>query len=60
MYAAASDAFDTKGVPRVTAYAVHRPDGQWALLLVNKDKSRPHQVTVVLQDGSVKRASRDR
>ncbi|HTV74347.1 MAG TPA: discoidin domain-containing protein [Candidatus Acidoferrales bacterium] len=31
--------------PLVTAYAVHRPDGTWSVLLVNKD-SRAHDVTL--------------
>ena len=30
----------------VTAYAVHRPDGQWAVLLLNKDPKRVCRVTV--------------
>lgn len=34
------------GLPLVTAYAVHRPDGKWAVLLLNKDPKRAHSVTV--------------
>jgi hypothetical protein len=36
---------DPSDVP-VTAYAVHRPDKQWALLAINKDPSRSGQLTV--------------
>jgi hypothetical protein len=36
------------GVPRptVTAYAVRRPDKQWALLAINKNPKRPAQLNV--------------
>lgn len=37
------------GLPPVTAYAVHRPDGKWAVLLLNKDPKRTHPVTVRFQ-----------
>jgi hypothetical protein len=33
-------------VPTVTAYAVRRPDKQWALLLINKDPKRSAQLNV--------------
>jgi hypothetical protein len=35
----------------VTAYALLRPDGQWALLLVNRDHDRPHSVTITFRNG---------
>ena len=37
--------FPVKSVRSVTAYALLRPDGQWSVLLVNKDKT-PHRVAV--------------
>ena len=40
---------DRHGLPLVTAYTVHRPDGQWAVLLLNKDPKQAHQVTVQFQ-----------
>ena len=39
------------GLPLVTAYALHRPDGQWAVLLLNKDPKRAHPVMVRFQRG---------
>jgi hypothetical protein len=30
----------------VTAYAVERPDGQWSVMLVNRDQSNDHAVKV--------------
>jgi hypothetical protein len=35
---------ESKGPAIVTAYAVKRPDGQWSVLLINKDPKRAHQV----------------
>ncbi len=52
MFPAASDVVDRRGNALVSAYALHRPDGQWALLLVNKDKGKPHDVTVRFADAS--------
>ncbi|MGI4791535.1 MAG: discoidin domain-containing protein [Janthinobacterium lividum] len=40
----------------VTAYALHRPDGQWALLLLNKDPRRTCRVSVRFA-GSMPQAS---
>jgi hypothetical protein len=41
---------DAAGNALVTSYAVHRPDGQWALLLINKDKDNAHSVRVAFED----------
>ena len=30
----------------MTAYVVERPDGQWSVMLVNKDKERAHAVVI--------------
>ena len=37
IYPATSDVLNARGEELVTAYAVKRPDGLWALLLINKD-----------------------
>jgi hypothetical protein len=34
----------------VTAYALLRPNGQWSLMLINKDYDHPHQVRIVFHD----------
>ena len=39
----------------VTSYALHRPDGNWSVMLVNRDESSPHTVRVVLEDSLNKR-----
>ena len=46
VYRATSAVRDRQGLPLVTAYAVRRPDGRWAVLLLNKDPKRAHWVTV--------------
>jgi hypothetical protein len=38
----------------VTSYAVHRPDGNWALMLVNRDESSPHTVRVQFEESGNK------
>jgi hypothetical protein len=51
IFPATSDLLDAAGHVLVTAYAVHRPDGRWSLLAVNKDQRNPHRVRVVFHDG---------
>lgn len=46
VYPASSNIVDGEGHVLVTAYSALRPDGQWALLLVNKDQFTPHALTV--------------
>jgi hypothetical protein len=41
---------DAAGNVLVTSYALHRPDGQWALLLINKDKDNAHSVRVAFEN----------
>ena len=43
---AASDVDDVAGHALVTAYAVSRPDEQWALMAINKDQLNAHAVRV--------------
>ncbi len=47
MFPASVDVRDAAGHALVTAYAVRRPDGEWSLLLVNRDPSNAHAVRVV-------------
>jgi hypothetical protein len=51
LFRAASDIKDSKGQTLVTAYAVLRPDGQWSLMVINKDYDNPHSVGVTFHDG---------
>jgi hypothetical protein len=38
------------GDEMITAYAVHRPDGLWTLLLINKDPQRAYETSVVFRN----------
>jgi hypothetical protein len=53
-YKAASDVADAAGHVLVTAYAVERPDGQWSLMLVNRDQYNDHAVKVIFADAAHK------
>jgi hypothetical protein len=46
---------DNEGNALVTSYAVHRPDQQWAVMLVNRDENTQHAVRVVFYDSKNKR-----
>src|ERR1700749_4157547 len=37
---------DTEGNQLVTSYAVLRPDGNWSIMLVNRDENSPHTINV--------------
>ena len=45
-FAASGDVADAAGHSLVTAYALQRPDGQWSLMLVNRDQDNAHKVHV--------------
>jgi hypothetical protein len=44
------DIKDAEGNALVTTYAVHRPDGNWSLMLVNRDENNPHTVRVQFEE----------
>jgi hypothetical protein len=50
LYRASCDALDGTGHRLVTVYAARRPDGQWSLLLVNRDQENAHAVRVVFHN----------
>lgn len=52
IYQAASDIADGAGHMLVTAYADHRPDGQWSLMLVNRDQESSHRVRIEFAAGA--------
>jgi F5/8 type C domain len=43
---ASTDVTDQAGHALLTAYAVQRPDGDWSLLLINKDPSNEHDMNI--------------
>ena len=47
-----SDILDPAGHLLVTAYSVLRPDGQWSVMLVNKDQENSHALHIAFRDGS--------
>jgi F5/8 type C domain len=46
LFRASSDIKDSDGNVLVTAYPLQRPDGQWAVLLINKDNDREHSAKI--------------
>jgi len=50
LFPAASDLTDGAGHVLVTAYAALRPDGQWSLLVINKDQENAHSVGISFRD----------
>lgn len=50
-FLATSNVKDAEGHVLVTAYALHRPDGQWSLMLINKDHDNAHPVKISFSDG---------
>ena len=57
LFNATSDITDGAGNTLVTAYAVHRPDGEWSLMIVNKDQENPHTVKISFDDATQGSAS---
>lgn len=51
LYPASCDLKDQAGHTLITAYALTRPDGQWSLMVINKDQSNPHQVHLAFDAG---------
>jgi hypothetical protein len=50
LYPANADVTDDAGNTLVTAYAAARPDGEWSLLVINKDPTNAHAVRVQFAD----------
>jgi hypothetical protein len=49
VFAAKSDVEDGAGHDLVTAYAVKRPDGKWAVMAVNRDQQNAHRVRIAFE-----------
>jgi F5/8 type C domain len=56
LYPATSDLVDDAGDTLITAYAVERPDGQWSVMLINKDQANDHAVNVTFVDQATEHA----
>ena len=54
LFRASGDVKDAAGHVLVTAYAVLRPDGQWSLLVINKDRANPQAVHIQFDDEDAK------
>ena len=52
LFLAGSDIEDSAKHKLVTAYATLRPDGEWAVMIVNKDQNNPHTVKIIFSDSS--------
>jgi F5/8 type C domain len=57
LFTASSDLRDKKGNVLVTAYPVLRPDGQWSLMVINRDYDSAHDVRIVFRDDSAQHES---
>jgi F5/8 type C domain/Glycosyl hydrolases family 39 len=51
LYPATSDVQDDAKHELITAYAVKRPDGEWSVLIINKDPSNAHEVNLAFENG---------
>ena len=49
VYSAKGDVDDGAGHALVTAYAVKRPDGEWSVMIVNRDQENAHKVHISFQ-----------
>jgi hypothetical protein len=49
VYSAKSDIDDGAGRELVTAYALKRPDGEWSLLVVNRDQENARRVRIAFR-----------
>jgi hypothetical protein len=56
LYPASADVRDDAGHELITAYAVKRPDGEWSVMLVNKDPSNAHAVKIAVVQGNASSA----
>jgi hypothetical protein len=57
LFPAEADVRDDAGNALVTAYAAKRPDGEWSLMVVNKDPSNAHAVKVEFADTAGKQVA---
>jgi len=53
VYPSASDIVDGAGHVLVTAYTLQRPDGDWSVMLVNKDQENAHSVHISFEGAAL-------
>jgi hypothetical protein len=53
LYPASADLRDGTNRDLITAYPVKRPDGDWSLLIINKDPSNAHEVKISFEKSGV-------
>jgi len=58
LFPAQGDLVDDAGHDLLTAYAVKRPDGEWSLMILNKDPSNAHEVAIAFEDSGKETAER--
>jgi hypothetical protein len=52
IFPASADLVDPAGRIVITSYVVHRPDGNWSLMLINHDLNAAHQIHLVIDDAN--------
>jgi len=57
IFPASSDLLDGAGRNVINVYAVHRPDGNWSLMLINHGRDAAHPVHLVIDDANGMRRS---
>src|SRR5579885_2501647 len=57
VFSAKADLDDGAGHALVTAYALKRPDGQWSLMIVNRDQQNAHKVRIAFEGSAHEQSS---
>jgi hypothetical protein len=57
MFRSSIELKDGDGNQLITSYALHRPDNNWSLMLVNRDEANPHTVRVAFENSATNSAS---
>ncbi len=55
VFPAESGIDDGAGHALITAYALERPDGEWSLMLVNRDQENSHKVQIAFRNDSARK-----
>jgi NedA-like, galactose-binding domain len=54
-YRVSTDVRDAAGNELLATYALHRPDGQWSLMIVNRDQQNARKVRLVFENRSARK-----